>query len=60
MKKIINKYYCDRCGNEIPYKPRGHYMGSIKGTQDVATLYAELCKECEKSFEKWWKQKGEE
>ena len=59
MRKIINEYYCDRCGKKISYEPSTKHVVS-NGAKDFIVLHAELCQVCESAFKEWWKGLGEE
>ena len=60
MKKVINKYYCDRCGKKLDHKPDWGILVDIRGSKDFASLNAELCDECTESFKKWWEDVSKE
>ena len=56
-----SKYFCDKCGQEIPYIGQkgfvgiNHYYKSTQG--EVAKKDIDLCASCENKFRQWLKEK---
>lgn len=59
MRQCIEKYFCDRCGNEILKKPC--FYIEINPNTSIQILQsnwksADLCDICKEEFKKWWKK----
>ena len=74
MTKVIEKYYCDRCGKETDklHYPELHLKIKRFRRKRLVTAWnsdygqyepCDLCKACAESFDEWWNaphQKGDE
>lgn len=63
MKEILARYYCDRCGKEIPNKKSNELV--IAGCSVAIQIctegwnYIDLCDSCIDSLEKWFLMRGD-
>ena len=66
MVKVIEKYYCDRCGKETDNFHHSKFDLIIKRfkSRNLLTIWnadrgryepSALCKACAESFDEWWK-----
>lgn len=59
MRQNIEKFFCDRCGNEME-KPKSIDIDGMKdGCKSIQRLrseweYIDLCPKCKDSFVRWW------
>lgn len=66
MTKVIEKYYCDRCGKETDKCYHSELKLSLRKCKHFITIWrndhnygryetSDLCEACAKSFDEWWK-----
>lgn len=62
MKEVLEKYYCDRCGKEMPKRHTIDFkVGSRTMTIERLTNawhYIDICDNCIKSFADWFEMRG--
>lgn len=59
MIEIVEKYYCDRCGDKLEERPISLMESKKIGMCQIQFLgkewhSADLCLSCAEAFEKWW------
>ena len=52
----VTNYYCDRCGKEVRSYKWFELCLLLYGIFAPKQIYSNLCKECSKSFNKWFKK----
>lgn len=53
----VTNYYCDRCKREVRTYKLFELTLLLYGIFNPKPIYSDLCKECSKEFEIWYKLK---